>query len=351
MECRRCESFDSRWDDFILAHPEGTFFHLLKWREIISRCFGHEPFYLYAEDNGSVVGVLPLFLVKSVLFGKSLVTVPLGVYGGVVAVREDAELFLFQAAEELAQKLKVRYIEFRGNPFKNGAGPLLGGGEREGFESNNLYVTFLREIDADQEANFSRIPRKQRRMIRQGQKHGLKSVMDENRLRDFYTVYAESVRNLGTPVYSYRYFQALSDVLQDQCRLLVVEHRGKTIAGVLTFLYKDQILPYYGGSLPGSRAFSPNDFMYWELMSFGAQQGFRVFDFGRSKKESGSFDFKRHWGFEPLALPYHYYRVNGAGVPDTSSRNPRLQWAVKLWRYLPLRLTTLVGPHLVRHIP
>jgi FemAB-related protein (PEP-CTERM system-associated) len=351
MECQRCDGFDTRWDDFVLTNPSGTFFHLLRWRDIVSRSFGHEPFYLYAEENGQIVGVLPLFLVKSLLFGKSLVTVPLGVYGGVVGACHAAERFLFQAAVELARKLRVRYIEVRGNPFTKDSVRRSVGGEPDGLQRSDLYVTFQREIDSDPEINLSRIPRKQRRMIRQGQKHGLRSVMDENRLRDFYTVYAESVRNLGTPVYSYRYFQQLTKVMGDACRVLLVEHQEKTIAGVLTFFYKDQMLPYYGGSLPAYRDLAPNDFMYWELLCFGAEQGFKVFDFGRSKVDSGSFHFKRHWGFEPLALPYHYYCVNGARIPDTSSRNPRLQWAVKLWRHLPLKLTMALGPHLVRHIP
>jgi FemAB-related protein (PEP-CTERM system-associated) len=158
------------------------------------------------------------------------------------------------------------------------------------------------------------------------------------------------MRNLGTPVFSYEYFKNLKEAFGENCRILLVTYREKAIAGVLTFLHKDQILPYYGGALKEYFHQAPNDFMYWELMSFGAANGYRIFDFGRSKIDSGSFDFKRHWGFEPRPLPYLYYRVNGKSLPDTSARNPRLQWAVKLWRSLPLRLTMAVGPHIVRHV-
>ncbi|MGH7847854.1 MAG: FemAB family XrtA/PEP-CTERM system-associated protein, partial [Candidatus Binatia bacterium] len=302
MRCFRCENTDPRWNEFVLGSPHGTFFHLLQWRDLIARLFGYEPYYFYVEEGGEITGVLPLFLVKSLLFGRSLITVPLGVYGGMIARTEQAEELLSKAAEDLAHRSRVGYLEIRGNPYRNGA-EILAGGDPGRLHRKDLYVTFIRQIEPDAETNLARIPRKQRRMIRQGQKFGLRSVIDDSRLEEFYRVYAESVRNLGTPVYDYRYFQALQATFGEQCKLLLVEYQGKAVAGVLTFFYKDQVLPYYGGSLPNYRHVAPNDFMYWELMSFGAAHGYRVFDFGRSKRETGSFDFKRHWGFEPMALP------------------------------------------------
>jgi FemAB-related protein (PEP-CTERM system-associated) len=351
MQCLRCDSVDPRWDRFVQQSPDGTFFHLLGWRDLIARIFGYQPFYLYAEEYGEIAGVLPLFLVKSLLFGRSLVTIPLGVYGGIISHSEAAHALLSRSAEDLAGRLGVRYLEIRGNPYRNGKEALSLAAPEGRLVRKDLYVTFLRDIHSDPESNLACIPRKQRRMIRQAQKFGLRSIMDDDRLGDFYNVYAQSVRNLGTPVYGFSYFRELKRTFGEQCRLLLVEHRQQPVAGVVTFLYKDQILPYYGGSLPTFRHLAPNDFMYWELMSFGAARGCRVFDFGRSKKDTGSFNFKRHWGFEPTPLPYFYFRVNGAAIPDTSSLNPKLQWAVKLWRRLPLRLTKTLGPLVVRHLP
>jgi hypothetical protein len=126
---------------------------------------------------------------------------------------------------------------------------------------------------------------------------------------------------------------------------------GKVVAGVLVFLHKDQLMPYYGGALREYFHLAPNDFMYWELMRYGAGQGYKVFDFGRSKQGTGSFNFKRHWGFQPRPLPYCYYPIKGQSVPDTSSLNPKLQWAIRVWRNLPLNLTIALGPRIVRHIP
>jgi len=133
--------------------------------------------------------------------------------------------------------------------------------------------------------------------------------------------------------------------------VLLIEYQGKTIAGVLSFFFRDQVLPYYGGALKQYLHLAPNDFMYWELMRHAAARGCKVFDFGRSKAGTGPFQFKRHWGFDPKPLPYWYFAANGRGVPDTSSLNPKMQWAIRLWRGLPLRVTKALGPYIVKHIP
>jgi FemAB-related protein (PEP-CTERM system-associated) len=295
------------------------------------------------------VGILPLFLVKSFLSGKSLSSLPVGVYGGVVSKREEASALLLDQARELAHRHQVGHLEIRGNPYRHD-GNLLQNFDTE-FTRNDHHVTFLREIDTKEEANLARIPRKQRRMIRQAQKNGLRSAMDDSRLRDCFQVYAESLRSLGTPIYSYKFFQDLKKSFGDQCHILLVEFQDKVIAGVMSFFYKEQVLPYYAGSLPNFRHLAPNDFMYWELMCYGAANGYKVFDFGRSKKDTGSFAFKRHWGFEPQPLPCFYYQLGTKEVSDTAALNSRLQWAIKLWRRLPLKVTMALGPRIAPHLP
>jgi FemAB-related protein (PEP-CTERM system-associated) len=351
MECEFFQGHDLRWDEFVLARPESTFFHLSAWRKILQESFGYEPYYLWARDAGAIRGVLPLFLVKSVLFGRSLVAMPVGVYGGPVAVDAPAHDALLQAATCLAKEEAVRYLEIRGNPFSQGEFGADANGSASRWSRKDLYYTFLSQLDSADEANLARIPRKQRRMVRQGEKHGLKAVFDNRRLLEFYSIYAESVRNLGTPVYGLKYFKNLVLEFGERCKVLLIEYQGKAIAGVLSFFFRDQVLPYYGGALKEYVHLAPNDFMYWELMRYAAAHGYKVFDFGRSKEGTGPFHFKRHWGFEAKRLPYWYYAVNGHSVPDTSPLNPRLQWAIRIWRGLPLGVTKLLGPHIVRHIP
>jgi FemAB-related protein (PEP-CTERM system-associated) len=348
MRCLKCDGQDSRWDDFVQRDSQGTFFHLLKWRDLISRNFGYEPYYLYVEDQGQIRAILPLFLVKSLLFGKRLVSLPVVVYGGLVSSNYEASLLLLAQAEELARRHQVARLEIRGNPY---AADMASAINNSSYRRNDHHVTFLREIGATEETNLASIPRKQRRMIRQAQKHGLRSTMSDERLKDCFRVYAESLRNLGTPIYAYSYFHDLKKTFGDQCQVLVVELQNKVIAGVLTFLFKDQVLPYYAGSLPDFRHVAPNDFMYWELMCYGGATGYRVFDFGRSKRDTGSFAFKRHWGFEPTPLPCFSYQVGKKDVGDVASLNANYEWAIKLWRRLPLRLTIALGPRIAPHLP
>jgi FemAB-related protein (PEP-CTERM system-associated) len=351
MQVIFCQEHDPRWDQYVSTHPAGTFFHQWKWREIISASFGYEPIYVCAEDKGEIQGVLPLFLVRSLIFGRSLVAIPLAVYGGVLATTAAAETMLLQRATALGMECGAKYLEFRGNPHSQKRTLMEAAGVDASTRQKDLYVTFMGEIDPADDVNLSRIPRKQRRMVRQGEKHGLRFVLDNSRLSEFYKVYAESVRNLGTPVYGYSYFEKIVEGFNDRCKIFLVEYQAKVVAGVLVFFYKDQVMPYYGGALKQYFHLAPNDFMYWELMRYGAAHGYKIFDFGRSKKGTGSFDFKRHWGFEPRPLSYFYYPIKGQPIPDTSSLNPRLQWAIRIWRNLPLKLTMAIGPRIVRHIP
>lgn len=351
MRTKLCVDYGSRWDQFVMEHPAATFFHQWKWREVIASAFGYEPYYLLAEEAGTTMGVLPLFLVRSLLFGRSLVAMPWAVYGGILARTEEAQACLVQEAMAVAKKVGAKYVELRGNPYlKHG---LQAPTEISGavIRRKDLYVTFIGEIDPNDEANFNRIPRKQRRMVRQGEKHGLKAVIDNQRLREFYEVYAASVHNLGTPVFGYPYFETLVKHFGDNCKVFVVEYGEKVVAAVMVFFYKDQVMPYYGGALKGYLNLAPNDFMYWEVLRYGSAHGYKIFDFGRSKEGTGAFNFKRHWGFEPRPLPYFYYPVKSQEIPDTSPLNPKLQWAIRIWRSLPLKLTMALGPRIIRHIP
>jgi len=351
MHCEVVHAYDPRWDQFVNSCTDGTFFHLWKWRNVLKETFGYEPFYLCADQEGKIQGVLPLFSVKSVLFGRSLIAMPLGVYGGVVADTADTQEALLKKALEIATESRARYLEIRGNPYAGERAPWAAIVGQRPCKRKDLYFTFIAEIDPSEDVNLSRIPRKQRRMIRQGQKLGLKAAFDNRRLPDFYEIYARSVRNLGTPVYGYRYFQNLLHAFENESSILLVEHQGKPVAGVLSFYYKDQVMPYYGGALKEYFHLAPNDFMYWELMCHAAAKGVRIFDFGRSKEGTGPFNFKRHWGFEPRPLPYWYYPLNGHSVPDTSSLNPKLQWAIRVWRNLPVTLTKVLGPLIARQLP
>jgi FemAB-related protein (PEP-CTERM system-associated) len=327
-----------RWDAFIEQCSEATFFHRAGWKRVIDDAFGHATYYLYAESGGHVEGVLPLGHIRSRLFGNSLVSTPFCVYGGIVATTETAQLALQSAAADLARRLKVDYLELRNEKPCN-----------LDWQRKDLYVTFRKAIDPDPEKNFLAIPRKQRRMVRQGLKAGLATEVD-NDVQRFYEIYAISLRNLGTPVLSKKYFHILKEIFRTHCEVLTVTTNGKPIASVMSFYFRDTVLPYYGGSLPEGRRVAANDFMYWELMRRACERGYRIFDYGRSKKGTGSYRFKEHWGFVPEPLHYEYLPVNIQSVPDINPLNPKYRLLVRVWQHMPITLTKLIGPILAKDL-
>ena len=331
---------DESWDRFVSGHPDGTIFHQAVWRRIVERAFGHRPYYLAATEEGGIRGVLPLFEVKSRLFGHSLVSVPFGVYGGILAADPEAEKALVSAAGDLAARLGVHYAELR-HVHANGYN----------LPTKDLYVTFRRPIDPDPEANFAAIPRKQRRMIRQGEKHGLTAEFENDAVEALYDVYAESVHNLGTPVFPLRWFEIIREEMGEACRILLVRREGRVEAGVMVFYDRDVVMPYYGGARKDAFQYAVNDFMYWELLRRSAEEGRGVFDFGRSKKESGSYHFKRHWGFEPEDLAYQYILGPGKEMPNVSPNNPKYRLFIETWKRLPVPVAKWLGPRIVRNIP
>lgn len=327
-----------RWECFVATAPQATFFHRAGWKTVIERAFGHRCHYLYAQRDGHIEGVLPLAHVRSRLFANALISTPFCVYGGIAAASEDARAALDAAACELARALGVDYLELR----------QLDPGNRQ-RPTKDLYFTFRKAISGDPEENLAQIPRKQRAVVRKGIESGMQSSIDGD-TRRFYDAYSESVRNLGTPVFSKKYPALLREVFGDACQILTVTHERRVVASVMSFYFRDQVLPYYGGGTRLARDLKGNDFMYWELMRRAGEQGARLFDFGRSKADTGPFRFKKHWGFEPQPLHYEYLLVGSAQVPDLSPANPRYQRVIAAWKRLPLRVSRLIGPPLARHL-
>lgn len=327
------------WERFVLGCPQATFFHRIGWREILEGVFRHTCHYLLAERNGRIVGVLPLAHVKSVLFGDALVSLPFAVYGGVAADDADATRRLHEAATELGARLGVQHLELRNRQPVEPQWP-----------RQNLYVTFRKALFPQVEANLLAIPRKQRAMVRKGMQRQLHALVDPDTER-FFDLYADNQHRHGTPPHSRQYFRALRRVFGDDCEiLLVLGPGGRAVSGVMSFYFRDEVLPYYAGDLTEARDLAANDFKYWELMRRGCERGLTVFDYGRSKLGTGSFDFKRNWGFEPQALHYEYRLFSAETVPQNNPANPKYRAAIDLWRRLPRGLVNAVGPVLARHL-
>ncbi|WP_428507425.1 FemAB family XrtA/PEP-CTERM system-associated protein [Roseateles sp.] len=328
-----------RWDEFVLACPQATFFHRAGWLRMVEQVFKHQGFFLYAERDGQIEGVLPLAQVKSMLFGHSLVALPFAVYGGVAALNDEAAAALEQEAQAIAQRLGAEHLEFRNIAPRHADWP-----------KQDLYVTFRKEILPEEEANMLAIPRKARASVRKGIKNNLVSHIDPTVDR-FFALYADNTHRHGTPAMPKRYFAALLDEFGADAEVLTVtDAQGKPVSSVLSFYFRDEVLPYYAGDDEAARDLAGNDFKYWELMRRACARGLKVFDYGRSKQGTGSYAFKKNWGFEPTPLNYEYCLYKRDAVPQNNPSNAKYQLLIKTWRRLPLGFVNWLGPFIVRNL-
>jgi FemAB-related protein (PEP-CTERM system-associated) len=329
----------ARWDAYVLACAQASFFHRAGWQKVLHQVFRHPTYFLYAERDGRIEGVLPLAQVKSLLFGNALTGLPFAVYGGVAASSDAAADALETEAQKIAQGLGVEHLELRNVQRRHEDWPL-----------QDLYVTFRKPILPDEEANMLAIPRKQRAMVRKGIKNDLRSEIDPGVDR-FFALFADNVHRHGTPAMPKRWFQALRDTFGDDCEVLtVVSADGKPLSSVMSFYFRDEVLPYYAGDDEAARDLAANDFKYWELMRRACARGLKVFDYGRSKAGTGPYAFKKNWGFEPTPLNYEFRLYKRDAVPQNNPKNAKYQLLIKTWRRLPIGVANWLGPFIVRNL-
>jgi FemAB-related protein (PEP-CTERM system-associated) len=292
---------------------------------------------MMAERDGVLTGVLPLTFIKSWMFGSRLVANAFVVHGGPVAADAASIEALEAAAVQLMDELDAPVLEMRSFAASRSAWATR----------DDLYATFRKPILPTVDENMKAIPRKQRAMIRKGISNRLKSELD-NDVDRLHRLYSESVRNLGTPTFAQRYFRLLRATFPTQSDIVTITNAGQPAAAVLNFYFRDEVLPYYGGGSATARDLAANDFMYWEVMRRACDRGFRVFDFGRSKRGTGAYEFKRHWGFEPTPLRYQFRLAAGREIPELNPLNPKLRFFIAMWKKLPLSVTMRLGPYIVR---
>lgn len=324
------------WDAFVLAAPDGTFYHRFAWQPLLRDTFGFVPRCLIAERDGRVVGVLPLFHQKSLLFGRALISTPFCIEGGPLAVDAQARAALDAAALQLMDELKVPVLEFR---CRKAVRP-------DWLAKRDLYATFARPLAATDEENLKAIPRKQRAVVRKALAGPLSGAVEPG-VDVLFRVYSESVRNLGTPVFPKRWFAALRQAFGEDCDVVVIRDDGEPVSAVMNFYHNGTVLPHYGGGTAAARRNGANDLLYWEVMRQAARRGCARFDFGRSKAGTGAFAFKKNWGFEPDWLEYEYKLAPGAELPEKNPNNPKYAMLIAAWKRLPLPVANFLGPLLI----
>lgn len=336
IEIRQAGQADfSGWDAAAARHPEFVFFHRAGWRDLLCGELGFEDRYLCATRDGQLVGQLPLVRVRSRLFGNSLVSLPFCSYAGPLASDAAVEDALVEAAAELGRELGDDRVELRGlRPM------------RRSSPRQDLYFTFRAPIPAELES-MRGIPQKRRNVVRRAVALGLRSSVGRDPDR-FFELYAENARAHGTPALGRRFFRALVDAFPHDCDILfVTDAAGKDLSAILNFYHAGEVLAYFAGEVATARETNANDFKYWSLMMHAASRGCTRFDLGRSKAGTGSFQFKRHWGFEPQQLHYEFPYLPSGSVPQNNPLNPKFRAAMEIWRRLPRAVVDRLGPALV----
>ena len=343
VNCRTFVEQDrARWNAFVSAHPYGSPFHLIAWRDTLQTTFGYEPRYLLVEDaQECIVGILPLFFVDNIVTGRVLISTPFAVYGGILAANDGAHYALAAQAKALAERLDVQYLELRN----------IHTDQRAGFNDVDRYASFTMPVGpASPNELLAAIPQKTRNLVRKSLKHDFK-VRSARDLDTFYGLLALTYRKHGTPLFRKSFFETLLENFGPLVDMREILLDGRPVAASLNLLFREEMPTYYAASDPAALAAAPNNFMYFDHLLWAGNHGFRVFDFGRSKVDTGCYQFKKHFGATARPLPYEVMLVRRREMPNFTPKNPKFAMAARLWQKIPLPMTRLLGPALISLFP
>jgi FemAB-related protein (PEP-CTERM system-associated) len=331
-----------QWDAYVNSRPAATGYHLSGWATVFNKAFGHETRYLAAETGGEIVGILPLVVFKTRFLRRFAVSLPFVNYGGIVADSLEAERALMHAAVAHTRDARGEYLEMRHTRRLFPALPC-----------KQHKVAMVLPLEASEELQWKALDRKIRNQARKAEKSRLRAVNGGLELLDaFYDVFAHNMRDLGTPAYGKAWFEQILATFPENTRIFSVWLGDEPVAASYVFWHRDTMEVPSASSLRRHNPLCPNTMLYWEMLRFAVGRGFRQFDFGRSTPGAGTYEFKRQWGAQPHELTWEYWLASGgAALPDMSPQNPRVQWAIEVWRHLPIPVTRAVGPIVVRNIP
>lgn len=330
------------WDDYVDNHERGMLAHKYFWKGLINECFGHNSYYLVAmSDVEKICGVLPVVHLKSLLFGNYMVSMPYLNYGGALAETEAIEQLLMEKAGELAGGKTSQSIEFRDCIPRD-----------SGWPTKTEKVSMLLDLPGTAEELGKTIGSKRRSQIKRPQREAPEIFVGKDELLDdFYAVFSENMRDLGTPVYGKEFFSAILSGLNDSCNLVVIKLNGKPVASAFLLSYKNVMEIPWASTLREVNNISMNMLLYWEVLRFAIERGMAQFDFGRSSQDAGTYRFKKQWGAQPKQLYWHYWLEVGGSLPALNPDNPKYHLMIESWKKLPVWLTQKIGPMVVKNLP
>lgn len=332
---------EDKWDAYI--EKKGlSFYHNSKWSQLIKKIFGHDSYYLTAvNENSEIVGVLPLIRQKSLLFGDYLVSMPYFNYGGVAGDSIYIENLLIEEAENLRSSLGCSHVELR---------------DVKAYDIVSTTkmdkVTMLLELPNEPEELWKAIGAKRRSQINRPIREGVEFFSGgKELLNDFYHVFSINMRDLGTPVYSKKFFSEIINIFPEKTLIAVVKLNGEAVGAGFLLGHNGRLEIPWASTLRKVNKIGVNMYLYWNILKIAIEKNYRTFDFGRSSKDAGTLKFKRQWGAIPVQLYWNYLLPVGKALPEINPNNPKYNFAINVWRKLPLFITKIIGPGIVKNLP
>jgi FemAB-related protein (PEP-CTERM system-associated) len=332
-------SLEKQWDDFIAKSPAATLAHELGWRNVVVETYDHTPFYLIAHQQGSLCGILPLFLIKRRIFGHILATAPYLSFGGLLASNTETARYLRDAAEQVSLAERAKYIEIRGMTRAD-----------ERLFLKDKYCTAILQLAREPDALWKKFESRARKAVRKAIQLELQVERGHHLVEVFAEVISRHKQELGTPYHSVNLYRHILAEFPSQAEILMVHRQGQYLGGLLLVGFKDTVLPLYGGVLKQAHGYAAMSLLMWETICYSCEHGFSYLDFGRSQWGSGTLMFKRQWGAMAYPLFYEYYLPKGGSLPDVDPMNPRYQLAGAIWKRLPFFVVKALGPLIIRDI-
>jgi serine/alanine adding enzyme len=371
MQIRLATSADKNpWDSYVLSHPDSTHCHLYGWKDVIEKTYGHKGYYLLAEKDSKIVGALPLIHLKSFLFGNQLVSMPFLNYGGILADSDELVQELIKEALKVAAKLKVSSIELRhlkpisclhpstrsnssnpSNPINSSNPSNSSNPTNPNWLEKTHKVRMVLNLPGSKDELLNSFKAKLRSQIFRPEKEGMKAVIGGGELIDsFFGIFSTNMRDLGSPVHSRRLFQEICSQFPESVKIGVVNYEEVSVAAGLIFCFRDMVEIPWASTLREFNKFSPNMLLYWSLIVYGCDHGFKYFDFGRSTPDEGTYRFKEQWGAFPVPVHWHTLTLNGHALESNWSDKSRYERLIHYWKRLPVPISNIIGPLIRKHI-
>lgn len=323
-------------------HPQATICHLSVWTDILKKSYNLKSYFLIAEQNQKICGVLPLVHIKSIIFGNHLVSLPFMSSGGIIAHSTDASITLFKKAVKLNEDLKTETIEFRNISNHSSINNIL---SEQNIKISTEKVRMVLKLPSSSEGLFNSFKSKLRSQIRRPIKEGMKFVIGGSELvEDFYAVFSTNMRDLGSPVHSQEYIMEIMQSLKMMAKIGIVYSHKIPIAAGIIFLFNKKVEIPWASSLREYNKYSPNMLLYWSFLEYVVDNGYHEFDFGRSATDEGTFRFKKQWGANPVGLNWYCYNTGKIDNNNNFKESPINKLMVNIWKRLPLAFANKIGP-------